>query len=210
MTENNEAIENVSRLLDKLKANTENMATISPKISEAIDTVVSVTKTQIEETVKTKDDHEKRSDEQTSKLMTITDDMKTTADGNKNEISKIIASANNHKKLFAATMKSSKVKILEQFDKQKTVAAAVFSNIESKIAEGIEEMKSSSSDITNVINDAVSNLNENSRNNLNFKATVSTFVQSFGSSSKKKLDNLRNIVVDFHNKDLKVYSSSGK
>lgn len=210
VTKNFETIESMSRLLDDLKANTEHLETISPKISETIDTVTSVTKIQIEDTVKIKEDHEKRSDEQTSKLTTITDEMKNASDGNRNEISKIIASVNNHTKLFAATMKSSKVKILEQFDKQKTVAAAAFSNIESKIAEGIEEIKSSSSDIASVINDAVNNLNNDSQNNLNFKATVSTFAQSFGTASKKKLDNLRNIVVDFHKKDLKVYTSSGK
>lgn len=204
------AVENMSRLLDDLKSNTESMKTISPTISESIDTVKSSTKHQIEETGTMKVDHEKRSDEQTSKLTTITEDIKNRSDGNRKEISKIIESVNNHTKLFAATMKSSKVKILEQFNKQKTDAAAAFSNIESKIAVGIEQIKSSSSDIASVLNDADKTLNEDSQNNFNFKKTVSTIVQSFGTSSKKKLDNLRNVVVDFHKKDLKVYSSSGK
>lgn len=209
-SKNFEVIENMSRLLDVLKSNTESMKTISPTISESIDSVTSSTKNQIEETVKIKDDHEKRSDEQTSKLNTITDDIKNRSDGNRKEISKIIESVNNHTKLFAAAMKSSKVKILEQFNKQKTIATAAFNNIESKIADGIEQIKSSSSDIASVINDADKTRNDDSQNNLNFKRTVSTFVQAFGTSSKKKLDNLRNVVVDFHKKDLKVYTPSGK
>lgn len=200
----------MSRLLDDLKSNTDNLKTISPSLTESIDNVTSTTKSQIEETIKMREDHETRSDEQTSQLKTINDDIKNRSEGNRNEISKMIASINNHTKLFAATMKSSKVKILEQFDKRKTVAAAAFSSIESKIVDGIEKMKISSADIASVINDADKTLKDDSQNDLNFTRTLTTTVQAFGASSKKKLDNLRNVVVDFHKKDLKLYSPSGK
>ncbi len=186
------------------------MKTIAPTITESIDTITSGTKIQIDETAKLNDDLVKYSDEQSNKLESITDDLKNEFGGNKNELLKMIESVNNHTKLFAATMKSSKVKIIEQFDKQKAMAVTAFGNIGMTIADGIDKLKSTSSDIVDVVNGVEKNLNDDSQSSLNFKTTITTFVQSFGTSSKLKLDNLRNIVVNFHKKDLKVYSPSGE
>lgn len=209
VSKNVSTIETMSKLLDDLKANTETMKTIAPSISESIDTMTSL-QNEVRETEKLKEEHEKRSDEQTKKLASIGDAIKSDSDENKSEIMKIVTSVNNHTKLFAATMKSSKVKILEQIHKQKTFATEAFNSIETKISDGNKDMEAISSDIASVINDAGKNLTEDSESNLNFKRNVTACVQTFGTSSTEKLDALRNVVVDFHNKDLKVYSSSGK
>lgn len=210
VTKNVEVIENMTKLLDDLKSNTDSMKTISPTLTESIDTVSTGTKIQIDELEQMKIDHINRSDAQANAVRATTTDMKNDFDGNKIETSKMIESINNHTKLFGATMKSSKVKILEQFDKQKTNDAAAFNSIKTTITDGIEKLKSSSLDIVDGIRDADKNLNDDSQNGLNFKNTVTTFVQSFDTTSKKKLDILKNIVVNFHNTDLKVYSSSGE
>lgn len=210
LSKNIETIGNVARLLDDLKTNNENFETIPATITKSIDKLGGASDDQIEELRKMNDEHAKCSNEQTSKLTTIRADIERNENENRNEISKTIASLNNHTKLFAATMKSSKVKILERFNSQKTDIQSAVTRINQKIASGIEAMRSSSADIVDVECGRDKHLNEDSENNLNFKRTVATFVQSFGTASKRKLDTLRNIVVDFHHKDLKVYSPSGK
>ncbi|KAG4066799.1 hypothetical protein HA402_012866 [Bradysia odoriphaga] len=203
-------IGNMAKFLDDLKSNTDSMETISPTISQTMDTLTSVVKTQIDETTNMKGEHEKRSDEQMIKVTSIADEQKKDFAATGNDISKMTASITNHTKLFAAAMKSSKVKIIEHFDRQKSMAAAALANIDSKISDGIERMKSTTQDISGIVNEADQNLKLDSQANLNFKQTVTTFVHSFGASSKKKFDTLRTIVHNFHGNDLKVYSSSGE
>lgn len=202
--------ESISKLLDEWKSNNDEMKTIGSDISTAIDIVITGTNEQIDETVKINEEHEKRSDEHKSKLVLVTDDIKEQSEKNKNEITRIIESANNHTKIFAATLKTWKFKICEEFEKQKQVAATAFTNIKSEIVEGIKNTKASSTDIANDIECADKNIKENAQHSLTFKNNFSSIVQQYGESSKQKLDSCRNKVNDFHRKDLKVYSSSGK
>lgn len=210
VTKNITIAENISKLLDDWKLNNENMKTIAPMITESIESMNNATKDQIEQTQKVNEENQKLSDEQKSKLILINSDIKQQSETNRNEISKAIESVKNHTTIFAATLKSSKIKICEQFEKQKITAAAAFSKIESKIADGIENIKSNTADIANDIECVDKNLKEDARNNVSFKNNLSSIVVQFGTSSKKKLDGWRSVVSDFRKNDLKVYSSSGE
>lgn len=189
----------MTKLLDDVKCNTENMKTISPKLSESINTVTSATRNEIEEINKMQDEHGKCSVEQISSMTTVAA-----------EVSRVIESVNNQTRLFAASMKSSKVRIREQFENHKTWAATAFRNIERTIADGLHKAKTSSSNIETVVNDADRSCKENWEKSSNFPETIATSVQSFSALSKKKLESLRNVVADFNRRDLKVYAPSGK
>lgn len=210
VTTNELVIENVLKAVNDLRSNTANIKTVLPTVTQSVDFVTNGVKSQIDETTKMRAEHEKCSDEQTAQMTSMTESQKDAFAAAETGISKMIESTNSHTKLFAATMKSSKVKIVDPLEKQLTVEASACANIKSKIADGIGKMKNTTDDIIGVVNDTVQNLKVDSQTSLNFKQTVATFVTSFGASSKKKFDNLRNIVRNFHGNDLKVYSSSGK
>lgn len=196
-------------LLEDWRSNNENMKTIAPNLLQSVDFVNNATKEQIEETDKINNEVKKRSNELNDELTAVSSCITEHTEENQNGISKIIESVNNHTKLFAGKLESSKSKIFEQFEQQKNVAIEKFKNIECNVVEGITNVISSAADIVSDIKSEDAYQKEDLQNNLKFNTSLKTIVKRFNVSSKAKLNDWRNSLINFHKNELKMYTPSG-
>lgn len=209
VTKNIGLAEKMFGLLQEWQSNNETLKTIAPTLLESVVMVNNATANQIAEIVDINKETEKRSDELNNELAAVSSAIKQHSQTNQNEIATIIESVNNHTKLFSVSLKSSKRKVLEQFEMQKNSAAAKFKNIENCVVDGFTNVLSSAANIVADIKVEESNVNDDHKAYLNTSTNLKKIVGNFGTSSMEKLRDWRNVLSNFHNNELKMYTSSG-
>lgn len=196
-------------LLGEWQSNNENMKTIAPTLLQTVETMNNATRDQIADVAYVNDVNENRSNELNSELAAVGDTIKQHTETNRNEITRIIGSVNNHTELFSVSLKSSKAEVLEQFEMQKNLTTAKFKNVESNIVDGFTNVLSNAANIVYDIKVEDSHVKDDFKNHVNTNSTLKTIVKKFGASSMEKLSNWRNVLTNFHKNELKTYTSSG-